>query len=269
VHRDTLNKLKEDGRDDSLAFFNGLQYLTRNNIKLKAPVPDQPELGWRVEFRPMDIQLTDFENAAYVCFVMLLSRAILSSRLSFLIPISKVEENMTRATKRNAVLNEKFYFNWRYAFEEAKDTHVNNYTEMTVNEIINGKPSEFPGLVPLIQQYLDSIDVDSGTRHKIDRYLMLIQGRARGDLWTLARFTREFVLSHPNYKKDSVVSEDVCYDLMKVMQEIAEKDRIIGLDQPDGQKDTRSSSMLGPILNDRQYSLLDAFKQSLEKCRKI
>ena len=36
------------------------------------------------------IQLTDFENAALVVFVVLLTRAILSFGLNFYIPISKV-----------------------------------------------------------------------------------------------------------------------------------------------------------------------------------
>ena len=36
------------------------------------------------------MQLTDFENAAYVVFVVLLTRVILSFKLNLLIPISKV-----------------------------------------------------------------------------------------------------------------------------------------------------------------------------------
>lgn len=37
------------------------------------------------------MQLTDFENAAYVVFVVLLTRVILSYKLDFLIPLSKVD----------------------------------------------------------------------------------------------------------------------------------------------------------------------------------
>ena len=36
-------------------------------------------------------QLTDFENAAYTVFVVLLTRVILSYKLNFIIPISKVQ----------------------------------------------------------------------------------------------------------------------------------------------------------------------------------
>lgn len=66
-------------------------------------------MGWRVEFRPTEVQLTDFENAAYACFVLLLTRVILSFGLSFVIPISKVDENMERAQKRDAVLHVRFF----------------------------------------------------------------------------------------------------------------------------------------------------------------
>ena len=38
----------------------------------------------------VQIQLTDFENAAYAVFIVLLTRTILSFGLNFLIPISKV-----------------------------------------------------------------------------------------------------------------------------------------------------------------------------------
>lgn len=59
-------------------------------MRFKPPPPNNPNIGWRVEFRPMEIQLTDFENAAYSIFIVLLTRAILSYNLNFYIPLSKV-----------------------------------------------------------------------------------------------------------------------------------------------------------------------------------
>lgn len=75
----------------------------------------------------MEVQITDFENAAFSVFIVLLSRAILSLGLNFYMPISKVsyvgpmksprltmlwqvDENMNRAQQRDAVLQQKFYF---------------------------------------------------------------------------------------------------------------------------------------------------------------
>lgn len=57
------------------------------------PPPPNSSIGWRVEFRPCEAQLTDFENAAYVCFVVLLTRVILSYNLNFVMPISKVNKH--------------------------------------------------------------------------------------------------------------------------------------------------------------------------------
>lgn len=74
------------------------------------PPPPNSEIGWRIEFRPCELQFTDFENAAICCFVVLLTRVILSYKYNILVPISKVDENMKRAQKRDAILNEKFYF---------------------------------------------------------------------------------------------------------------------------------------------------------------
>lgn len=79
-------------------------------------------------------QLTDFENAAVVCFVVLLTRVVLSYKLCFLMPMSKVDENMVKAQGRNAVLDQKFWFRNNTHNKEDK-----GYSLMTVNEIINGK----------------------------------------------------------------------------------------------------------------------------------
>jgi len=54
------------------------------------PPPSGTSIGWRIEFRSMEVQLTDYENAAFAVFVVLLSRAILSFGINFYIPISKV-----------------------------------------------------------------------------------------------------------------------------------------------------------------------------------
>lgn len=42
----------------------------------------------------MEVQMTDFENAAFAVFIVLLSRAILAFSLNFYIPISKVRMDM-------------------------------------------------------------------------------------------------------------------------------------------------------------------------------
>lgn len=189
-------------------------------MRFKPPPPNSP-IGWRVEFRPCDIQMTDFENAAIVCFIVLLSRVILSYNLNLLIPISKVEENMTRAQKRDAVNGEKFWFRKDIASDGKQGQLVDDeYCELTVNEIINGKDGLFVGLIPLMNSYLNSMNVDADTHCTVQRYLKLIQKRASGELMTTAKWLRKQVTNHPDYKQDSIVTERINYDILKNVNDI-------------------------------------------------
>lgn len=54
------------------------------------PPPPNSSIGWRVEFRSMEVQLTDFENAAFAVFLALFTRTLLSLDLNLYLPISKV-----------------------------------------------------------------------------------------------------------------------------------------------------------------------------------
>ena len=74
------------------------------------PPPVGSDIGWRVEFRSMDIQLTDSENAAFSVFIVLLVRTMLHYKLNLYIPLSKVDDNMNKARLANAVLEQKFWF---------------------------------------------------------------------------------------------------------------------------------------------------------------
>lgn len=58
----------------------------------------------------------------------------------------------------------------------------------------------FPGLIPLVNSYLSSMDADADTHCTIQRYLKLIQRRASGELLTTAGWLRKEVLTHPDYK---------------------------------------------------------------------
>uniref|UniRef100_A0A7I5ECK0 Glutamate--cysteine ligase n=1 Tax=Haemonchus contortus TaxID=6289 RepID=A0A7I5ECK0_HAECO len=235
--RDPLQVFRERIEQDdekSTEHFETIQSSNWMNMRFKPPPPDAPEIGWRVEFRPTEVQLTDFENAAYCCFVVLLTRVIISFRLTYLLPISMVTENMKRAQKRDAVTKQKFLFRKSLATCKSSPENLNNgppqcgepseeIEELTINEIINGKERDdtFPGLVPLIKQYLDSADVDVDTRCTISQYLNFISKRASGEIWTLAHWIRHFVDTHPAYKHDSQVPDETIYDLLVQMDEIS------------------------------------------------
>jgi glutamate--cysteine ligase catalytic subunit len=59
--------------------------------------------------------------------------------------------------------------------------------EMTVNEVINGKDA-FPGLMGVVNAYLNSLNVDHFTRCEIRKYLDLIKNRAAGTSFSYARY---------------------------------------------------------------------------------
>ncbi|KAF1765699.1 hypothetical protein GCK72_005652 [Caenorhabditis remanei] len=229
-HQVFRERIEQDDEKSS-EHFETIQSSNWMNMRFKPPPPDAPEIGWRVEFRPTEVQLTDFENAAYCCFVVLLTRMIISFRLTYLMPISMVTENMKRAQQIDAVLSQKFLF--RKGLAECKSAPENlkgsekcgppsqDIEEMSIDEIINGKKNGFPGLISLIRQFLDSADVDVDTRCTISQYLNFISKRATGEISTLAHWTREFVQSHPAYKHDSDVNDTIVYDLMKKMDAIS------------------------------------------------
>lgn len=133
---------------------------------------------------------------------------ILTYDADFTIPISQINENMSRAQRRDSVRQEKFYFR-----------ASSKIRLMSINEIINGS-IDFTGLVPLVRQYLvDLEDIDVATRITVERYLTFISERALGILLTDASWIRQFVVSHPDYKQDSVVSDRIQYDLLwKIVQ---------------------------------------------------
>lgn len=101
-------------------------------------------------------------------------------------------------------------------------TEENSYEEMSMEEIMCGKGDHFPGLIPIVYAYLDLIKCDSITMERVQQYLELIELRARGKLKTPATWTREFVTQHPDYKKDSVVSEKIARDYIMACKDIGE-----------------------------------------------
>ncbi|KAH6625306.1 glutamate-cysteine ligase [Boeremia exigua] len=274
VDQDLKKRLIEGGMDDALAthfahlfirdpivvfnedldeldlnkadHFENLQSTNWQHMRFKPP-PVGSDIGWRVEFRPMEIQITDFENAAFSIFIVLITRAILSFNLNFYIPITRVSENMETAHIRDAVSTQKFWFR-KSPFPAYPSSRTNGpgtstpanmpsrpptpgpvedeYEQMSVNEIINGQQTDggFPGLIPLVESYLNSMNVDVETRCDLATYLDLIRKRANGTYWTAAKWIRNFVQTHPEYKKDSVVSDEITYDLVKAAEQITKEE---------------------------------------------
>lgn len=264
--RDPLILFKESlARDNTTSTeqYDNLQSTNWNSVRLKIPPPGT-DIGWRVEFRSMEVGLTDFENAAYAIFVVILSRVILAYNLNLYIPISKVDENMARSSQRDAINTQLFYFRQDVFLQSVgnncssdrgrrtanasrgqndynaeilvqnvdrlsleSDSMNKSCVEMSLNEIFNGKQlcrngskKMFPGLITLMKEYVRALEADDATRTQILRYIDFVSDRASGKLCTNATYVRQFIRSHKAYKMDSVVSDEICYDLLKHLQGI-------------------------------------------------
>lgn len=225
-------KIKELDDTVALDHFENLQSTNWNSVRWKPPPrPDGPvnarSIGWRTEFRSMDIQLTDFENAAFTVFITLASRVLLSFNLNTYIPVTKSDENMARAHLRDAVTSQKFWFRSHLVDPSDHDCpHIksgrscqlhgdhDHCEEMTILEFMTGKGSHFPGFVPLIMAYSYQMGFDQETMDKVQGYMDFIVKRASGETMTTAKWMRQFVTTHKDYKHDSIVSESIAHDLM-------------------------------------------------------
>lgn len=176
--------------------------------------------GWRVEFRPLEVQLTDFENAAFANLVVLISRSILAGRMNLYMPMSLVEENMRRAQLKDAARTQRFWVrkgafssNQNFSLEIPRAAEV-EVEELTLDEIFNGKacPNSSPskpcceedrilpnseasksGVLPAVSDYLLSLGCGgcaaTGSQQisgrdsvldGLDPYLSLLSKRASG-----------------------------------------------------------------------------------------
>jgi glutamate--cysteine ligase catalytic subunit len=288
VHRETYDRLRTAGLDHLLAqhvahlyihdplvifgdridqddskstdHFENIQSTNWNTVRFKPPPPGT-DIGWRTEFRSMEVSLTDFENAAFSVFMVLLSRVIIAFDLNLYIPMSRVDENMATAHDRDSTVQGLFYFRknilsssrgsgfvcacghihhasivggnshvdeigkfCREHSDSESDEDSDTFDRFRISEIFNGKPLcengrqagyAFPGMIPLIRGYMDAINMDEVTKSRLMTYLDFVADRASGRLCTTAEFLRDFVLRHADYRKDSVVSETICYDLIE------------------------------------------------------
>jgi len=215
--------------------WENLQSTNWQTLRWKPPPPhkgalsssDEGHIGWRVEFRSMEVQITDFENAAFSSFIVLLSRTILASKLNLYMPMSKVEQNMQTAQCREACTKEVFWFRTNISTDKGADamgcatSDMEPFTLMTISEILMGKGA-FPGLIPLCHRHLEAGDYHPSTRDLLREYLAFIAKRAEGKVLTTAAWMRNFVLSHETYQNDGRVPPAAAHDLMVAASQIGD-----------------------------------------------
>ncbi|QPG75894.1 hypothetical protein FOA43_003280 [Brettanomyces nanus] len=222
-------KINQDNTKETDHFEN-IQSTNWQTLRFKPPtqeaVPGNSSVpGWRVEVRPMEISITDFENAAFGVFTILLARAIIKYKPNFYIPMTKVEKNMRVAHTRDSITEGRFSFRtngWHGQSQPGK------YAELSLDQLFNGY-QDFEGLIPITRKYIHetfqaSSAKDQDDLEQVEVYFQLVSKRASGELPSTAKYLRDFVLSHPDYKHDSIVSERINYDLIKLADRIGNYD---------------------------------------------
>ena len=154
-------------------------------------LPNKTDNTWRVEFRPMEIQLTDIENSAFILFVVLYVKANLYYNKSKAIPINQVKINIDKSEKYDGVLKEEFFWKKNELIQE-----------LPIFDIIE---CEFK----LIEQYLDESKTDILIINQFKKYKRVILNKAYGIRPTCAKWIRNFL------QKTKLESQDkVIYDLL-------------------------------------------------------
>jgi glutamate--cysteine ligase catalytic subunit len=195
---DETSNLAQDAMMDSLNVHMSTWW---PHVRLKLPVLSTANytLPWRVEFRPMEAQPSDMENAALVVALRLLQQTIQHFGLDLKIPISAVEENMNHASDRNAATDQIFRFAVRSLSSTGEPAPAFDGWA-SLNVIFNGNgdsaAQSWRGLLPLARDYLAHRNISSLStkeQEKILGALELLSMRASGRLETPAKWMRRFV----------------------------------------------------------------------------
>lgn len=132
---------------------------------------------------------------------------------------------MERSEKVDAYTQEKFWFRTNVVNKNYKETklqendylksndddNVDNeegvFEELYIHEILEGKESiGFKGIYPLVYEFLTTKNYPKDQIEKVNQYLDFVLGRAKGHHESGAAYQRRFVMSHPDYQRDSIVT---------------------------------------------------------------
>jgi len=203
--------------EESYVNYEVMNCFTWHPIRFKPPPGPKSPIGWRCEFRVMEIQPTDFENAAFAAFVVLLVRAFAKFDVDMTTPLSGHHSNMDKANIRDAVRTQKFSFPGKLRVGSKEKGEV---VLMSADQIINGDGEDFIGLIALAREYLKGESYTEETSKKLDAYMSHLSDIASGKTLTMAQKMRRFVENHEDYKGDSVLDHKINYDMMKALWDV-------------------------------------------------
>ena len=198
------------------------------HVRLKLPVLSKAHgsLPWRVEFRPMEAQPSDTDNAAFIVVIRILQQTIQHFDLDLRIPISAVDGNLKRASDRNAVTDQVFRFAVRSTNSAAQPASAfDGWASLDL--IFNGGDDDagqtWLGLIPLARSYLARRGISSlsdDEQGKILSALHLLSARASGRLETPAKWMRRFVEDRtPGNLRDEEIGSHLYYDMILALSD--------------------------------------------------
>lgn len=74
--------------ENSTEHFENLNGTHWPSVRFKPPPGIDTDIGWRTEFRTLDVQITDYENTAYITLLNLLVRVLTDFDINVSLPIS-------------------------------------------------------------------------------------------------------------------------------------------------------------------------------------
>ncbi|KAK3652855.1 hypothetical protein LTR56_004803 [Elasticomyces elasticus] len=228
TQRSTTTDLSPVGEEDDFRVVELMTHFSTfwPHVRLKLPLTPgaSPSLPWRLEFRPLEIQPTDFENASFVVFVRLLQMTISHFDLDLCLPMPLVVENMRNAQAKAAALKSQFWFSIGQGPNGAKTSRsvaVPTPRLCSLDFIIHGSVdatepgSGFSGLLSLVKDFvaLRYSDAPEAELQELERHLDFVSGKARGSIPTTAQWIRSYLDQHP-LGSDNVVASRAYYDLL-------------------------------------------------------
>lgn len=210
--------------------FENIQSSNWRSVRFKVPTEssDKDLRGWKVEVRPMEMQATPFENAAFIYFTYLTVQAILQYNLNFYIPVSKVDTNFIRA---NHFIRKASDYKFKLSEDEQKFWYRSNFDsneeaqicEGTIKDIFIGSESE-KGILYYIYKVIDENFFDH--RDFLLKYIKFIEDKINNKYLSYGDWIRKFIINHTDYKQDSKISDKILQDLIEKIINIRKENNL-------------------------------------------
>jgi glutamate--cysteine ligase catalytic subunit len=194
--------IEKDYHSRKVNLFQSHQSTVWQNVRWKAcQQGDSSQYSYRVEFRPLEVQVGDMENACFIIFVVVYIKARLYAGRDTRISISKLDENMAVCHLQGAIKNQVYW--WNHTGNES--------TQMAPSDIWNND------IYPMIQDYLSSPSFSQNegvTQEEVLHMVQHVGSIFTGKTPTRAEKTRQWISARNPLVKDNSISNQVLTELL-------------------------------------------------------